>query len=117
MIHKYNRLERKLILELYRSDNGLDLYTLFRRSRVGFSTFFNTANGLESRGVITSDAKKKYSLTVKFREMVATKAVNFSYDKDQSFRQVPCRFTTPKLSINEMYVPSVKRLDSAIIKP
>ncbi|QZN90551.1 hypothetical protein [Idiomarina abyssalis] len=110
-----NDLHRTILKELYLSSDGLDIYTLFKRSHVGFSTFFKALISLEEEKYILSNNNKKYKLGGDaFNETGASKIAFGRATKE--FRSVPKRFKAPKLKKNEFYTPSLSKLDSAVVK-
>ncbi|WP_175291535.1 hypothetical protein, partial [Morganella morganii] len=91
------------------SDNKLDSYSLFKRSKLAFSYFTNITQSLERDEFIKINGII-IEITNIGREYILMNH-NYFEAQEKSWRKVPESMLGPKLSPGYKYVPSLRLLD------
>lgn len=101
-------LDRYLARLLFGSGRGLDAFTLFRRSKAGFSVFMKSVARLKEGGVVV-EQDGNISLTQHGREMIL---LSGAYGRrNAEWRKVPQKMLRNRIDASEFYIPSRKLLD------
>lgn len=109
-----NKLEVRILAELGRSSEGLRGFSLFRRIRVPLSEFSDAMSSLKDSGLIEEGEKDCYEITSQGVERAATLSP-FLDGSPKPWRKVPERFIERRIKIQEMYVPSISKLDQEML--
>lgn len=110
---KLSVIEIKLLSVLLASSRGLDAYTLFRRVKAPFPDFTRAIISLTEDGFINESKSDFYIISSLGRQNISLYS---SKKKIREWRQVPAQFTDSKLNANELYIPSIRRLDKKAFK-
>ncbi len=94
------------------SNNKLDSFSAFKRTRISFPEFTRNLNDLKNSGYINIDGIV-ISITNTGREYVLMNR-NFFGEENKSWRDVPKSMLGSKLDINYKYVPSIRLLDKQL---
>lgn len=105
--------ESKCLLSLlFKANRKLDAATLWRRSKLSYPVFSKTVFDLsEQKLIYVTDFVVKIS-----NEGVNLVANGYSNVSSRGWKDVPERFIRTHLDVDEMYIPSMKRLDKFTFK-
>ncbi len=104
-----NRIDIKILVDLYKSVDGLFPYTFFQRYEYSPVTVFNSV--VKYSEYIESVDGKLY-ISEKGKEFIEKN--RFTYNKDR-FDRIPAEFKVPKLEINTPYLPNLKKVSKNIL--
>lgn len=107
---KVSKSEKKMLLDVFKAKNKIDSFTLYKRSRLGFSDFTDTFKKLSDDGLVNEDDSERISLTNKGKEFVI-KISSLGMNENQEWREVPDRFKDVSIDIHEPYIPNINLLD------
>lgn len=102
---------KKLLIELFKSSDGLEAYTLFKRSGQTFNDFTKSFNQAMNNDLlyIYDESTQKILLTDHGSTFVLQTSRN---DKDQlPWRKVPSDMVIASITPNEPYIPNLYLLD------
>lgn len=98
------KLEKLLIRDLYKSAEGLYVFTLYRRFNITPRELFQTISNLKERNLLT-EIEMRINLTPAGKEFVLHHSIAVKgVDKFSSF---PKGILGPKININEFYLPKL----------
>lgn len=106
---KINRIEVKILVDLYKSVDGLIPYIFFQRYKYSPTTVFNLISKFPD---FIETVDNKMFLTKKGKEFIEKN--RFIYNKDR-FDRIPDEFKVPRLNINEPYLPNIKKISKEIL--
>lgn len=106
---KINKIEHKLLAILYEANKVLDSFTLFRRIKITFPAFSKSIISLLSKGLIEEQGDN-IKLTKLGIEVTAAYRKTTPWDIP-SWRQIPQNMQKRKISFQEPYIPSIKKID------
>jgi predicted methyltransferase len=107
---KLNTLTTQLLKSLFKSDQGLFIFTLFQRLRLSPKDLFETITTLKDLEYIVEE-NERVSLTLKGKEFVIHNKLA-SEKNVNKFENIPEIFKGKRIGINEFYIPK----DSSIYK-
>lgn len=102
---------KKLLIELFQSNNGLEAYSLLKRSGQTFSEFTKSFNLAKNDGLLylEDEETQKVQLTEHGAAVVLHSSRN---DKGQlPWRTVPAEMLISSISPNDPYIPNINMLD------
>lgn len=104
---------RKIVQELFKSTNGLEAFSIFKRSGLSNPEFIKAVNTGISQGYIeiTDPELQRIELTKDGVEIALTSQRNI--EGEYSWRQIPPEFQTNPIEKDEYYVPNVYLLDKS----
>lgn len=106
---KLGKLARQLLLDLFKSTDGLYTYTLYRRYKKSPSELFTAIKFLADNSLIVSDNEK---LSITSSGISYTMVNNIRVKSREGKRVFPHSvFIGPKLNIDSFYIPKVQRND------
>lgn len=105
--------ESKCLLGLlFKANKKLDAATLWRRSKLSYPVFAKTVFELsEQKLIYVTDFVIKIS-----NEGIGLVANGYTNFSNSGWKDVPERFIRSHLEVDEMYIPSMKRLDKFTFK-
>lgn len=104
-------LERaRLLFEIYRSESGLDVYTLYRRLRISPLMLDRVSRPLIKEGLIQI-SETTLTLTEKGIAWLIQNRNRIQDGRSKPWRMIPDHFVEQKLAVTSPYIPSVSRLD------
>lgn len=107
---KLKLLEIQILKNLFKSDHGLFIFTLFQRLRVSPKDLFEGILELVKLELII-EVSERVELTHKGKEYVINNKLASEIDSNK-FGKIPAEFIGRKIGINEFYLPK----DSSIYK-
>ncbi len=105
-------IERRALITLLKGNRQLDSFTLFKRLKVGFSSFSRSILSLVEMGFVEED-DNNIRLTIRGAEYVS---LGLGERGEKAWRKVPSRFLKTKMEPNQPYTPSIKLLDTQTFK-
>lgn len=108
---KISKTDIKILVDLYKSVNGLRPYIFYQRYKYGPATVFKTTSKFTDKNFITNK-EDKLIITKTGREFVEQNRFIFNKNK---FERIPKEFLVPKLAINEPYLPNITKLSKEIL--
>jgi len=100
---RLNKLEKRLLTDLFKSTEGLFIFTLYRRYNLSPKELFLAINKLKENRLIEID-DDRISITKQGIQFAVNS--NFSKsNKSDRFSKIPENFIGPNISINEFYIP------------
>jgi hypothetical protein len=112
-MNNLNSSKKNILQLLFKSYYNLDSFTLFKRSKLSFSLYSLIIRQLLSDGFITEE-DNNIVLTNKAKTFIIT--TRSESGKSNSWREIPAIYKTNEVSIDEPYVPSIRRLDKRTFK-
>lgn len=106
------KFERKILLDLFKSSNGLFAYTFFERYKVGPDEIASFIEKYESIKIVKFIDNRLF-LTEKGREELKINKPK-EYTKEKGFN-IPEEFKVNRIEINEPYLPDVTKLSKEIL--
>lgn len=103
---RITKIDIKILVDLYKSVDGLSPYTFYQRYQLSPATIFKSASKFIRKEYIL-DEKEKFVLTLLGRKFIEKNKFKFSKNK---FERIPNEFKVPKLEINEPYLPNITKL-------
>lgn len=104
---KLNKLSKQLLFDLFRSTDGLFIYTLYSRYKRSPKALFLAIKFLTDNGLaISNDERISISATGKEFALSISYGIRDAYNK---FDMIPKEFIGPKIKINEFYIPKIKK--------
>lgn len=104
-----NKVDLKIMVELYKSVDGLFPYSLFQRHKYGPIEIFKTVSKLKG---LVEEKENKLFLTKEGKMFIEKNKYNFENDK---FGRIPEDFTANKLEINKPYLPNISKLSKELL--
>lgn len=113
---KFTDIEIKILKELYNSPRKqLEDFTLFKRIKVSFTKIYYSLNRLNEAGLII-DEDGVISITETGKKDVVSIFTRMLHGHDQAWREIPSKFTQPKLDKDSYYIPNISLLDDTLRK-
>jgi hypothetical protein len=100
---KVNVLEKRLLNEIFKSSEGLFVYTLYQRFKVSPGQLFQAIYNLSLLEYINSN-DDRLTLTKKGVDFVSISHPN-SRNARSKYEKIPVEFIGPKIEINQFYIP------------
>lgn len=102
---KLSKLEKKLLIDLFKSSEGLFIFTLYQRYNLSPKELFLAVNGLIEHGLINSDGERiiisKDGISYAINSKMKTSEKRNKHDK------IPENFLGQKIEINQFYIPKI----------
>ncbi len=106
---KYNKIQKKILKLITSSSNQkLDIYTLFRRSRINYNDFFKAIRKLIDKNVI--EEADNYVFVV-YEDIIKNRETILKQQDEKIWRKIPKEFLDNSMSVNSFYIPSRALLD------
>lgn len=99
-----------ILLNIFKSSNGLNAYTLFKRSKISYPLFMNCIRKLQNKKLIEID--KEDHITVTESAVCFILQRGFKKDNNADWKKTPKIFLKNKSDINTLYIPNISLLDS-----
>lgn len=107
---RLNKLEVRLLTDLFKSSEGLFIFTLYRRYNLSPKELFLAVNKLKENELIEFD-DDRISITKQGIQYAVDS--NFSKsNKSNRFEKIPENFLGPQISINEFYIPKINSFNN-----
>lgn len=107
---KIHSIDRILLLDLYRSEDGLDFSTFYLRYRIPPAQLFVSIRRLEGRDMVQKD-NFRLLLTDEGRAWIQSSGMELAIAaEDKSWRKVPTEFCVRPKDPFEPYAPMLSRL-------
>ncbi len=106
---KTTRIDIKILLDLFKSVDGLIPYIFYQRYKYSPATVFNTLSKFNN---YIENVNDKYVLTKAGREYIEKNRFVFGNDK---FERIPEEFKVKRIEINEPYLPDITKLSKEIL--
>ncbi|MFC1510218.1 hypothetical protein ACFL49_00975 [Candidatus Omnitrophota bacterium] len=107
---KISKIDIVILVDLYKSVNGLRPYVFFQRYRYGPSTVFKSILEFVKKNLVL-EKDDKLIITKIGREFVEKNRFLFNKNK---FDRIPEEFLVQKLAVNEPYMPSISKLSKEV---
>ncbi|MFJ5981775.1 winged helix-turn-helix domain-containing protein [Enterobacter cancerogenus] len=108
-----SQIEKNILLILFKSNNGLEAFTIFRRLNLPFSTFMKNIFSLEKHEFIRETSEQFYKLTDKGHSIIS---ISPSFTGDKKWKKLPDKYDSEKISVHSYYIPNIKLLDKNFFK-
>lgn len=105
---RLSKIDRKLLVTLFKGNRELDAFTLFRRMKIPFFEFSSSLKSLEAAGLIQERDERISITSIGINTFIS----NDTLAHEKPWRNVPERYQRTRLMDTEMYVPSLRLLDS-----
>ncbi len=102
---KLNKLETKLLTDLFKSTEGLYIYTLYQRYNLSPKELFLAIETLKENNFAELD-----DIRISISKEGIAHAVNTNIRlplSTERFAKVPLNFIGPKIEINQFYIPKI----------
>ena|SRR5690606_39016154 len=103
------RTDIKILVDLYKSVDGLIPYIFYQRYKFSPATVFKTISKFKD---YIENVNDKFVLTKSGKEFIEKN--RFVYDKDK-FERIPEEFKVNRIGINEPYLPDITKLSKEIL--
>lgn len=107
------KFERKILLDLFKSSNGLFAYTFFERYKVGPDEIASFIEDYESKGLIEFNENRLF-ITEKGKEELK-KVKSKVITKERKRFDIPQEFIGEYIEINKPYIPDKSELSNEIL--
>lgn len=107
---RFGKTEIHTLKLLFKSAKGLNQATLFRRLQCPFANYIKAIHKLENLELITVN-DYQIKLTKSGKDLFLSKYESSLVRTKKEWRQSPLKFSASQLSTNELYIPSLNRLD------
>ncbi len=108
---KISKADIKILVDLYKSVDGLTAFMFFQRYKYGPALVFKTVEKFKKKKYIHSDDKKIY-ITDEGKQFVEKNRFIFSKNK---FSRIPKEYLSEKIEINEPYLPNTEKISKEIL--
>ncbi len=108
---KISKVEIKILVDLYKSIEGLTPYTFYQRYRYSAVTVYKTVTKFEKKDYLKTKEEKIF-ITEKGKKFVEKSRFEFDSEK---FARIPDKFLLPKLGVNEPYIPNITIISKEIL--
>ncbi|MBT2105559.1 winged helix-turn-helix domain-containing protein [Enterobacter mori] len=108
-----SQIEKNILLILFKSNNGLEAFTIFRRLNLPFSIFMKNISLLEKRNFIKETSEQFYKLTDKGQSIIS---ISPSFTGDRNWEKIPEKYDSEKIPVHSYYIPNIKLLDKNFFK-
>jgi len=99
-----------ILLNIFKSSNGLNAYTLFKRSQISYPLFMECIRKLEKKKLLVIDEQDHITITELAINFIFQRGMNIK--NNAKWRKIPENFQKNKLDINTPYIPNISLLDS-----
>ena len=106
-------LNKKLISALFKSSNGLYVFTLYKRFNASPKELFLTIKDLLELNYITED-DGRLTLTSNGKTFVIENNISISV-KENKFSKIPEHFLGQKIEVNEFYLPKYAEIKNELL--
>lgn len=111
---KLSDLERKIIIELYRSSDGLFIYSIFKRQIFSPGVLYRCIDKLVDQDYIIKNGDR-LTLTEKAKKHLLSQHYIISNNGNNKYANIPAKFIAKKLEVNGFYLPNKNHLDTDIL--
>jgi len=108
---KISKEDIKILVDLYKSIDGLTAFIFFQRYKYGPALVFKIIEKFEKKNYVKSDEKKIY-ITEEGKQFVEKNRFIFSKDK---YSRIPKEYLSEKIKINEPYLPNIEKISKEIL--
>ena len=108
---KISKEDIKILVDLYKSIDGLTAFIFFQRYKYGPALVFKTVQKLEEKKYVISNDDKIH-ITEAGKEFVERNRFIFSKNK---YSRIPDEFLAERLQVNEPYLPNIEKLPNEIL--
>ena len=105
---KLNNLTKQILKSLFKSDQGLFIFTLFQRYKSSPKDLFESITSLKSQEYIIEE-NERLSITSKGKEFVIYNNLA-SKNNINKFENIPEQFKGKRIGINEFYIPKDSKI-------
>jgi len=109
-----DRLRDSLLKILFRSGSVIDSFTVFRRLKVSYPAFSAALENAKSAEYVVEEGKR-LRLTRKGKNYVLTERCDL-VGGEKLWRKPPEDMLQSRLTVGNLYVPSIRRLDDRTFK-
>ncbi len=106
--------ERKMLVDLYESVNGLFAFTFYSRYNIEPEDMFSFIKKNEDTGILKYE-NDKLNLTKDGRKILSKQLFHGKENRNK-FSKIPTDFIISKLEINEPYLPNISSVSADILK-
>jgi predicted transcriptional regulator len=110
---KVTQVEQSILKELFKSSNGLLVYTIYGKFRLTPAEVFKFLQKFSTADIIKQE-EEKISLTEKGKKFLLFRKKAPSNSKDK-FSNIPEKFLSANIKINEFYTPKIAGLSKDIL--
>lgn len=108
---KITKADIKILVDLFKSANGLTAYVFYQRYKYGPSIVFKTVSKFEEKKYILAKDDKLF-LTQEGINFVIKNRFVFAKNK---FDRIPEEYLSPRIAVNEPYIPNYKNVSKEIL--
>lgn len=106
---KITRIDIKILVDLYKSVDGLIPFIFYQRYKYSPATVFKT---IEKHNDYIENLNDKFALTNAGKDFVEKNRFIYGVNK---FERIPEDFKVSKIEINEPYLPNITKLSKEIL--
>lgn len=107
-------IETVIIKDLFKSSNGLFIYTMYHRYNTPPKDLFLAIEGLKNLGYVV-ESEDRVEITTSGKDYVINTNITSLHQVDK-FSKIPIEYLGSKISINEFYLPKSDPLVKYIVK-
>ena len=108
---KLSKHEINILFLLFKANNPLQAFTIYKRFRLTYSDFSKSIFSLIRKKLIIGK-DNKFRITTIGRKRVFKEKNNYLLTQSKSWRFVPKEFMQTKIGTNDFYIPNRSLLDS-----
>ena len=105
--------DRKILYDLYKSGDGLYVYTFYERYKLDPEKIFKFIEKYESQELIIYKNDKLF-ITEKGKSAVQKKKIDWPYGVNR-FENIPSEYLGEKMDIDQPYIPDFNNLSNEIL--
>ena len=98
---KLNRVDNIILKDLFKSEEGLFIFTLYSRYKISPKILFDSINRLKENELINLLEEERIEITIKG----INKIVKFNSKNHKKEFEIKNEFLGPKIKINSFYIP------------
>ena len=107
-----NGVEKSILQNLFKSTQGLEAFTIFRRLNLPFSIFAKNIASLEKKGYIIESREEFYKIT---ESGISAIIHSTSISKQKPWLIIPDRYDSTAISPSSYYIPNINLMDKDLL--
>lgn len=111
---KNNKLELKILKDLYESINGLYAFTFYSKYKIEPEEIFSIISKYSEQKILTYE-NEKIELTLQGKNIILKQLFTKNI-KNGKFLNIPSDFVIEKIEINSPYLPNINKVSAEILK-
>lgn len=108
---RITKIDIKILVDLYKSNEGLTPYIFFQRYKYAPATVFKTVSKFEKKEFITLESDK---LIISEKGKSFVEQNKFIYNNDK-YDRIPSEFKANRIGINVPYIPNMSKISKEIL--